>query len=74
MAAMPWEIGLEIPELADINMDDAGLTTGNLPDSNDFVCVQLLNNDGSPLRPGPINGITNLGIVTFADSDVQPAG
>jgi hypothetical protein len=74
MGAMPWEIGLEIPELYDINMDDAGLATGNLPDSNDFVCVQLMNNDGSPLRLGPISGITNLGIVTFADEDIQPAG
>jgi hypothetical protein len=74
MAAMPWEIGLEIPELYDINMDDAGLATGNLPDSNDFVCVQLLNNDGSPRRSGTINGVENLGIVTFADADVQPLG
>jgi hypothetical protein len=70
MAAMPWEIGLEVPELYDINDDDAGPP----PDSNDFVCVQLLNNDGTPLRTGAINGITNLGIVTFADTDVQPVG
>lgn len=70
MGAMPWEIGLEIPELYDIN-EDAGGPPGP---ANDFVCVQLMNNDGTPLRLGPINGITNLGIVTFADADVQPAG
>ena len=63
---MPWEIGLEIPELLDINVDDDG--------GNDFPCVQLLNNDGTPLRLGVINGITNLGIVTYADADVQPSG
>jgi hypothetical protein len=70
MGAMPWAIGLEIPELFDIN-EDAG---GPPPASDDFPCVQLLNNDGTPLRLGPINGITNLGIVTLADADVQPAG
>lgn len=68
--AMVWEIGLEVPELYDIN-EDAG---GPPPDANDFLCVQLLNNDGTPLRLGTISGITNLGIVTFADADVQPAG
>jgi hypothetical protein len=70
MGAMPWEIGLEVPELYDIN-EDAGGPPGP---ADDFVCVQLLNNDGTPLRLGPINGVTNLGIVTFADADVQPQG
>lgn len=70
MGALPWEIGLEVPELYVINEDSGGPP----PASDDFVCVQLLNNDGTPLRPGIINGITNLGIVTFADEDVQPAG
>ena len=69
-AAMCWEIGLEIPELYDINSDDDG-TPGP---ANDSPYVQLLNNDGTPLRPGVINGITNLGILSFADADVQPTG
>jgi hypothetical protein len=68
--SMCWEIGLEIPELYDINADD----DGNPPDANDALYVQLLNNDGTPLRPGVINGITNLGIMSFADADVQPTG
>jgi len=68
--AMCWEIGLEIPELYDINSDDEG-TPGP---ANDALYVQLLNNDGTPLRPGAINGITNLGILSFGDADVQPTG
>src|SRR5258706_4959211 len=70
MGAMPWEIGLEIPELYAVN-EDAGGPPGP---ANDFVCVQLMNNNGTPLRPGTINGVTNLGIVTFTDATVQPAG
>jgi len=71
---MPWEIGLEIPELYDINMDAGGLAAGSLASSDDFPAVQLMNDDGTPYRPGPINGVTNLGIVTLADADVQPLG
>ncbi len=78
MASMPWAIGLEVPELFDINEDAGGLAAGggvaNLAASDDFPCVQLLNNDGTPLRPGVISGVNNLGIVTLADADVQPAG
>ncbi len=70
MGTMPWAIGLEIPELYAIN-EDAG---GPPPASDDFPCIQLLNNNGTPLRLGPISGVTNLGIVTLADADVQPAG
>ena len=36
--------------------------------------VQLLNNDGTPFRPGVINGLTNLGILTFLAPDVSPPG
>jgi hypothetical protein len=67
-AAMCWEIGLEIPELYDINVASSA---GNF---DDFPVVQLLNNDGTPLRPGVINGLTNLGILTFTVADVSPAG
>src|SRR5512141_3141251 len=59
-----------IPELYDIN-EDAG---GPPPASDDSPCVQLMNNDGSPLRLGPIGGITNFGVVIFTDAEVQPAG
>jgi hypothetical protein len=69
-AAMCWEIGLEIPELYDINADDDGPP----PAASDAPYVQLLNNDGTPLRPGVISGTVNLGIMSFADADVQPAG
>jgi hypothetical protein len=64
-AAMCWEIGLEIPELLDINL-------ASEPD--EFPVVQLLNNDGTPFRPGVINGLTNLGILTFTAEDVSPPG
>ena len=78
MGSMPWAIGLEVPELFAINEDAGGLAAGGgvagLASSDDFPCVQLLNNDGTPLRSGVINGINNLGIVTLADADVQPAG
>ena len=78
MQSMSWAIGLEVPELFDINEDAGGIACGGgvacLASSDDFPLVQLLNNNGTPLRLGPIVGITNLGIVTLADADVQPAG
>jgi hypothetical protein len=66
MGASPWQIGLEIPEILAINSDDGG--------GDDFPCVQLLNNDGTPLRPGVISGMNNLGIVSMSDADIQPLG
>jgi hypothetical protein len=67
-SAMCWEIGLEISELNDINTASGG------PSGDDFAVVQLLNNDGTPLRPGVINGMTNLGILSFTAADVTPSG
>lgn len=64
-SAMCWEIGLEIPELMDVNTAAA---------ADDFPVVQLLNNDGTPLRPGVISGMNNLGILTFTVADMTPAG
>jgi hypothetical protein len=62
--AFCYETGLEILELADINGASGG----------DFGVVQLLNNDGTPFRPGVINGLTNLGILSFTETDVAPSG
>jgi hypothetical protein len=66
-SAMCWEIGLEISELFDINM-------ANGAGGDDAPYTQLLNNDGTPLRPGVINGMTNLGILAFTVADVTPDG
>ncbi|MGC9329849.1 MAG: hypothetical protein ACP5I1_19595, partial [Candidatus Hinthialibacter sp.] len=41
MGATAFSLGLEIEELADINMDEGG--------GGDFPAVQLLTNDGSPI-------------------------
>ena len=63
--AMCWEIGLEISELSALNTAING---------DDTATVQLLNNDGTPLRPGVIDGMTNLGILSFTIADATPAG
>ncbi|MDA1272910.1 MAG: hypothetical protein O2960_02495 [Verrucomicrobia bacterium] len=56
MGATSFELGLEIPELAGINLDAGG--------GGDFPAVQLLTNDGAPIR-----------IVTgLSDADAEPAG
>ena len=68
--AMVWELGLEIPELYDIN-EDAG---GPPPDANDFPVIQLMNDNGTPHRSGPVSGLVNSGLLTFTDANVQPAG
>lgn len=77
---MTWTIGWEVPEFYNINMNDSGLACGGatndacIDSCNDEAAWQLLNNDGTPLRPGPINGITNSGILMFSDEECQPAG
>jgi hypothetical protein len=58
MGGTSFEIGLEIPELADINVDDGG--------GGDFPTVQLLNNDGTPAIMVPLSG--------YSDADAQPTG
>lgn len=55
MGATSFELGLEIPEFADINVDAGG--------GGDFPAVQLLDNAGNP-----------IGIVSYADADVEPQG
>ncbi|HXJ76858.1 MAG TPA: hypothetical protein VNM37_28630, partial [Candidatus Dormibacteraeota bacterium] len=57
MGATAFEIGLEIPELADINLQADG-------SPGDFPTVQLLNNDGSPLNSHVLTGYSD------ADADV----
>ena len=56
MGATSFALGLEVPELADLNVDAGG--------GGDFPAVQLLTNDGEPIR-----------IVTgLSDSDAEPEG
>ena len=73
-----WMIGTEVPELFGVNMNDSGLACGGteacLDSCNDFPAWQLVDNAGNPLALGPVNGVTNLGILTFSDAEVQPAG
>ena len=64
-SAMCWEIGYEIDELYDIMMASQQM---------DCPTTQLLNNDGTPLRPGVISGVTNLGILSFTAADVSAGG
>lgn len=49
MGATAFSLGLEIAELADINMDEGG--------GGDFPAVQLLKNDGSPIAA--VSGVSD---------------
>jgi len=64
-SAMCWEIGYEIDQLYDIMMASQQM---------DCPTTQLLNNDGTPLRPGVISGMNNLGILSFTAADMSAAG
>ena len=57
MGATAFAIGLEVPELADINLQSDG-------SPGDFPAVQLLNNDGTPFNSAVLTGYSD------ADADV----
>lgn len=50
MGATSFSLGLEIPELGDINLDAGG--------GGDFPGVQLMNNDGTPIRV--VSGLSEI--------------
>ncbi len=56
----------ELPELFNIQIDNAGAGAGDIP------AVQLLNNDGS--RNAGAGGPDIAGILTYSDADCEPAG
>ncbi|MEW6238016.1 MAG: hypothetical protein AB1656_21720 [Candidatus Omnitrophota bacterium] len=57
MGATAFSLGLEIPELADINMDAGG--------GGDFPAVQLLTNDGKPISV--LSGVSDEAAETEGD-------
>jgi hypothetical protein len=59
MGATAFAIGLEIPELADINVQPDG-------SAGDFPVVQLLNNDGAPFNSVVLPG--------YSDTDADVTG